>query len=53
MKRISVKARLVARAFEEQSEIQTDSPTEGKDTIRLFFVIYSSFRWNVESIDVN
>ena len=46
------KARLVVRGFEEQSEMQTDSPTAAKDTIRSFFAICSSLNWNVESMDV-
>ena len=51
-KKESVKARLVVRGFEEQSEIQTDSPTAAKDTIRSFFAICSGLNWNVESMDV-
>ena len=51
-KESGMKARLVVRGFEEESEVQTDSPTTVKDTIRLFFALSSTLKWTVESMDV-
>ena len=48
-----LKARLVARGFEEDlSGIQTDSPTCGKESLRVVLAIASSKGWNCNSIDV-
>lgn len=48
-----VKARLVARGFEEQKgEFQTDSPTAGKETLRIFLALLAMNSWKCHSIDV-
>ena len=47
-----VKARLVARGFEEQNVIRSDSPTCSKENIRLALVIMASNKWELHSIDV-
>ena len=47
-----MKAKLVVRDLKEESEVQTNSPTAAKDTIRLFFALSSALKWAVESMDV-
>ena len=48
-----VKARLVAKGFEEdRSSIQTDSPTCGKESIRVVLAIAASKKWICNSIDI-
>ena len=47
-----IKARLVARGFEEKGEIQSDSPTVSKEVLRSFVAIMSSKKWAVNSIDI-
>ncbi|KAL5255720.1 hypothetical protein ACHWQZ_G011070 [Mnemiopsis leidyi] len=47
-----VKARLVARGFEETCDIKTDSPTVTKTVIRLLMTIAASNSWNLDSLDV-
>lgn len=48
-----VKARLVARGFEEHNcDVQTDSPTAGKETLRIFLSVLAMFSWICHSIDV-
>lgn len=47
-----IKARLVARGFEEKEEIQSDSPTVSKEVLRSFVAILSSKKWAVNSIDI-
>ena len=50
---LSLKARLVARGFEEDtSQIKTDSPTCSKESIRLLLSILSSLHWTMFSIDI-
>ena len=46
------RARLVAKGFQEQEEIRTDSPTVGKSITRIAFAIATSNHWNLESTDV-
>ena len=48
----SVKARLVARGFEETELMQTDSPTCSKESIRLMTSILVSKGWESNGIDV-
>ena len=48
----SVKARLVARGFEETEFIQSDSPTAGKETLRALIAISSSMGWKCCTIDI-
>ena len=47
-----IKARLVARGFEEKQEIKSDSPTVCKEVLRAFITICSSMGWSENSIDV-
>ena len=47
-----VKARLVARGFEEVCDLKTDSPTVTKTVIRLLFTLAASNNWSVDSLDV-
>ncbi len=46
------KARLVARGFEEQSLIQSDSPTVAKSVIRVFLALCAYFGWVVMTTDI-
>jgi hypothetical protein len=46
------RARLVARGFEEREFIQSDSPTVGKASIRMFLSVAASKHWTVQSTDV-
>ena len=48
-----IKARLVARGFEEDTTgVQTDSPTCGKESLRVVLAIAASQSWSCHSIDV-
>ena len=47
-----IKARLVARGFEESEEIQSDSPTVSKEVLCSFVAILASKNWSVNSIDI-
>ena len=47
-----IKARLVARGFEEKEEIKSDSPTVSKEVLRTFITICSSMEWSANSIDI-
>ena len=47
-----IKARLVARGFEEYSTIQSDSPTCSKDALRMSLSLISSFDWCCFSLDI-
>ena len=49
---IVLKARLVARGFEEQDEIQADSPTARNETLRIFLAITSSLSWQCKTPDI-
>ena len=51
---IKPKATLVARRFEEDnlSEIQKDSPTCSKATLRAVLSIVCQRKWNLQSIDI-
>lgn len=48
------KARLVARGFEESKpdNFKSDSPTVGKETLRIFLAILATNSWRCNSIDV-
>ena len=49
-----VKARLVARGFEEDSsELRTDSPTCNRESLRLVFAVASIMSWKLQSIDIS
>ena len=50
-----VKARMVARGFEEDVEllgIRTDSPTCSKHSLRLVMVSAAMYNWDINSIDI-
>ncbi len=49
-----VKARLVARGFEEADigEIRKDSPTCGKESLRLCLTLFASMNWKINSLDI-
>ena len=47
-----LKARLVARGFEEIDNFQNDSPTCSKECIRLLLTLLLANNWNCNSIDV-
>ena len=47
-----IKARLVARGFEECNKIRADSPTVSKEVLRIFLAIMASNKWKCNSIDV-
>ena len=46
------RARLVARGYEEQDSIQSDSPTVSKQSIRICLIIAASKQWSVETTDI-
>ena len=51
--KMSTKARLVARGFEEDTSVlRTDSPTCMKDSLRLLFALSVSKNWSLNSIDI-
>ena len=47
-----IRARLVARGFEEDEDIASDSPTIEKCNLRLVLVFAASYGWIIESSDV-
>ena len=48
-----VKARLVARGFEEsKEEMRTDSPTCSKQSLRMIFTVSSTMAWELNAIDI-
>ena len=46
------KARLVARGFEEDQNFRTDSPTCGRESLRLTLMIIAGKKWQLNSIDI-
>ena len=48
-----IKTRLVARGFEEDSsKFRKDSPTCGRESLRLVFLTAALMSWRLESIDI-
>ena len=48
-----VKARLIARGFEEKNEeLMKDSPTCAKESLRLILAIMATRKWKIHSIDM-
>ncbi len=47
-----IKARLVARGYEETNEIVSDSPTMTKSSLRLILSLAASKSWQVETTDI-
>ena len=48
----TTKARLVARGFEDRSEVRTDSPTCMRETLKVVLAIAASKDWKINSIDI-
>ena len=51
MGQIILKARLVARGFEEEDEVQVDSLTARKETLGIVLAITSSLPWQCRTLD--
>jgi hypothetical protein len=47
-----VRARLVVRGFEEDTNVPKDSPTVGKSTVRVFLAIAANKGWTVKTTDI-
>ena len=47
-----VRARLVARGYEEPDEIQKDSPTISKSGMRTFLAMAASHEWTIKTTDI-
>ena len=47
-----VRARLVARGYEEEEDIQSDSPTLSKAGLRLIATFAASKKWTIETTDI-
>lgn len=52
MKEGKPRARLVARGFEDKTDVQRDSPTVGKTSIRLFLALASCKDWMITTTDI-
>ena len=48
----TIRARLVARGYEEQCTVRTDSPTITKSGLRTFLAISVNMHWNVKTTDI-
>ena len=49
-----IKARLVARGFEEDSShLRTDSPTCSRESLRLLYATVASKSWALHSLDIS
>ena len=46
------KARFVVKGFQEKANIQSDSPTASRDSLKIFFCIAANEKWIVEGSDV-
>ena len=47
-----IRARLVARGFEEDSEVPSDSPTVDKANLRVILAVAAAEGWTIETSDV-
>ena len=47
-----IKARLVARGFEEYGGFQTDAPTISKSSLRLMYTVTASHGWKIQTLDI-
>lgn len=47
-----VKARLVARGFEEEALLQVDSPTISKSGMNILFMITGMYKWIIRTTDI-
>ena len=50
--KVTKKARLVARGYEELFDEQTDSPTCNKETLRIVLSIIASKNWSLNALDI-
>ena len=50
--RVTVKARLCARGFEEEQNFRTDSPTCSRESVRILLSTLASNKWELSSIDI-
>ena len=48
----NIKARLVVRGFEEEEQVQSDSPTAAKSTLRVVMALAANENWKIETIDI-
>ena len=48
----TMKARLVARGFQETGDIQSDSPTAAKSSLRALLAICAANKWEVQTTDI-
>ena len=48
----NIRARLVARGFEENIDLQKESPTVNKHTVRVFLAIAATKKWTVKTTDI-
>ena len=47
-----VRARIVARGYEEDKELSKDSPTVAKSTIRILLTLAASKSWEIQTTDI-
>ena len=47
-----IRARLVARGFEEEDDMRVDSPTVGKSSMRIFLAVAASKGWKIKTTDI-
>ena len=52
MKGEQVRARLVARGFEDEDEFRSDSPTVSKSVVKIMLAVASSKGWKVKTTDI-
>ena len=50
--KVSIKARLVARGYEEDNNFRTDSPNSTKEGLCVVLSVFLSLNWSIKSIDV-
>ena len=48
----TIRARLVARGYEEISDIRKDSPTVSKGGLRTFLVVAANRKWRIKTTDI-
>ena len=48
----AMKARLVARGYEEEGEVVSDSPTMNKSSLRIILTLAASKGWTLETTDI-
>ena len=51
-KKIMVKARLVARGFQETLKPQSDSPTAAKESFKFLMALSANFHFKIASVDI-